>query len=120
MPIFLDSHHGSELAVEVIRAFLRGARSGAADAYGVIPLDLYCGDDSRVFCVVSAPDEAAIRQGHAAQGVVCRRIRRVQGRASAADQLTPEEKAVVRQMIAADDDWGDLYGPDAESLRQVS
>jgi hypothetical protein len=120
MPIFLDSHHGSELPVEVIRAFLRGARAGTVDAYGVTPLDLYCGDDSRVFCVVSAPDEAAIRQGHAAQGVICRRVRRVQARASASDQLTAEEKAVVRQMIAAEDDVGELYDSDADPLRQVS
>ena len=120
MPIFLDAHDGSELAVEVIRTFLRGARGGTADVFDVTPLDLYCGDDGRVFCVVSAPDEAAIRQGHAAQGVVCRRVQRVPGRASAPDQLTAEEKAIVRQMIAADGSWSELYGPDSESLRQVS
>jgi hypothetical protein len=113
MPIFLDSHTGSELPVEVIRDFLRRARSATADGHGVLPLDLYCGDDN-------APDEAAIRQAHAAQGVVCRRIRPVHGPAVAADQLTPQEESVVRQMIAAENEWGDLYGPDADSLLQVS
>jgi hypothetical protein len=120
MPIFLDAHHGSELPVDVMRDFLRAARSGSQDAFGVTPLDLYCGDDSRVFCVASAPDEASIRQGHAAQGVVCRRVRRVQGYATTSDQLTAEEKAIVRQMIAAEDDLGGLYGPDSDTLRQVS
>jgi hypothetical protein len=118
--IFLDSHLGSELPVELIRGFLRGARSGTADEFGVTPLDLYCGEDSRVFCVVAAPDEAAIRQGHAAQGVVCRRIRRVQARASTSEQLTAEEKAIVRQMIANESQFGDLSGANGESLRQVS
>ena len=120
MPIFLDSHLGSDLPVELIRGFLRGARSGTPDEFGVTPLDLYCGEDSRVFCVVAAPDEASIRQGHAAQGVVCNRIRRVQALAAAAEQLTAEEKAIVRQMIASESQWGELSRANGESLRQVS
>ena len=120
MAIFLDSHHGPELPAEVIRAFLRGARGRTPDAFGVTPLDLYCADESRVFCVVWAPDEAAIRQAHAAQGILCRRVRRVQGGASVAGQLTADEKAVVRQMIVADEGWGKLYDADSDSRRQVS
>jgi Protein of unknown function (DUF4242) len=102
MPIFLDSHLGTELPLEVIRSFLRAARGGITDDFGVTPLDLYCGDDGRVFCVISAPDEAAVRQRHAAQGVVCRRVRRVQSLGAASLDLSAEEKAVVRQMIAAE------------------
>src|SRR5205809_6395717 len=77
MPIFLDAHHGTELPLDVMRAFLRAARSSATDEFGVSALDLYCGDDGRVFCVMSAPNEAAIRERHAAHGVICRRVRRV-------------------------------------------
>src|SRR3954466_2884241 len=105
MPIFLDSHHGAELPLEDIRGFLRGARSGASDGFGVQPLDLYCGDDGRIFCVISAPDEAAVRQRHAAQGVVCRRVRRVQALGAPTLDLSPEEKAVVRQMIASEQEF---------------
>lgn len=121
MPIFLDSHIGAELPVEVMRTFLRAARSATTDAFGVTPLDLYCGDDGRVFCIVAAPDEATVRQKHASEGVVCRRVRRVRTLGSS-DELSAEEKAVVRQMIEAEQELSPWYrgeiGPDAW-LRQV-
>jgi len=105
MPIFLDTHHGSELATDTIRGFLRAARSASRDGFGVRPLDLYCGDDGRVFCVVAAPDEASVRQQHAAQGVVCRRVRKVESSGSSGEELGDEEKTVVRHMIAAEHAW---------------
>jgi hypothetical protein len=105
MPIFLDTHHGSELASEEIRQFLRRARSAMRDEFGVRSLDLYCGDDGRVFYVVAAPDEVSVRQQHAAQGVVCRRVRRVMSSQPSADELGDEEKTVVRHMIAAEHAW---------------
>jgi len=70
--------------------------------FGVRPLDLYCGDDGRVFYVVAAPDETAIRQRHAADGATCPRIRRVHSLHSASDELGDDEKAVVRRMIVAE------------------
>jgi hypothetical protein len=102
MPIFLDSHQGSEVPLDSVRGFLRAARSSAADEFGVRPLDLYCGDDGRVFYVLSAPDEAAVRRHHAHQGVVCRRVRRVQSIMTGGDELGLDEKAVVRSMIMAE------------------
>jgi hypothetical protein len=104
MPIFLDTHHGSELAPDGIRHFLRNARTATRDRFGVRPLDLYCGDDGRVFRVVSAPDEASVRQQHAAEGVVCRRVRRVASSVST-ETLGEEEKTLVRHMIAAEHAW---------------
>jgi len=121
MPLFLDSHHGADLPVDVIRAFLRGARSGAADAFGVRPLDLYCGDDGRVFCIVAAPNEAAVCQHHAAQGVFCRRVRRVQAGAGR-DELTQQEKVVVREMIESERlpaPWSSTAADNGGWLRQV-
>jgi hypothetical protein len=102
MPIFLDSHQGSELPLDGVRAFLRAARSSAADEFAVRPLDLYCGDDGAVFFVVSAPDEAAVRRQHAHQGVVCRRVRRVQSIMAGGDELGDDQKAIVRSMIVAE------------------
>jgi hypothetical protein len=116
MPVFLDAHRGSELPLDAIRAFLRAARNGLTDDFGVTALDLYCGDDGRVFCVLSAPDEAAVRQRHAAFGVVCRRVRRVPAMGAQQQDLSPEEKAIVRQMIASDQD---VLGSSEEWLRQV-
>src|SRR3954470_8213823 len=105
MPIFLDTHHSSELAADFMREFLRNARAAVRDRFGVRPLELYCGDDGRLFYVVAAPDEAAVRQQHAAQDVVCRRIRRVESSQPEADELGPEERTLVRHMIAAEHAW---------------
>jgi|SRR5579864_6126718 len=105
MPIFLDTHHGSELAPDGIRKFLRNARSTSHDRFGVRALDLYCGDDGRVFCVVAAPDEASVRQQHAAEGVVCRRVRMVESTRASADELGEYERTQVRHMIAAEHAW---------------
>jgi hypothetical protein len=122
MPIFLDSHQGSELPLDGVRAFLRAARSSAADEFGVRPLDLYCGDDGRVFFVVSAPDEAAVRRQHTHQGVVCRRVRRVQSIVTGGDELGDDQKAIVRSMIVAEQTVSPGVSnltPGDERLRQV-
>ena len=105
MPLFLDTHHGSELNADQIRHFLRSARGATRDEFGVRPLDLYCGDDGRVFYVVAAPDEASVRQRHAAEGVVCRRVRRVESSRPTAEELGEEERILVRHMIAAEHAW---------------
>ena len=121
MPIFLDSHRGNDLPLDSIRDFLRAARGGSLDRFGVRPLDLYCGDDGRVFYVVAAPDEAAVRQSHAAEGVICPRVRRVQS-LHATDELGDEVKAIVRSMIVAEQTsttLGSRGGIDDEWLRQV-
>ncbi len=121
MPLFLDSHLGAELDVDVVRSFLRAARNGITDGFGVTALDLYCGDDGRVFCVLSAPTEAAVRQRHAAHGVVCRRVRRVPASGASDHDLSVEEKAVIRQMIADEPSLTSARGPElqGEWLRQV-
>lgn len=105
MPIFLDTHHGSELSADLIRDFLRRARSATPDEFGVRPLDLYCGDDGRIFCVVIAPDETAVRRQHAHHGVVCRRVRVVESGRPNAERLGDDEKTAVRHMIAAEHAW---------------
>jgi hypothetical protein len=122
MSIFLDSHLGSDVPLDGIRRFLRDARSGSRDAFGVRPLDLYCGDDGRVFFVLAAPDEAAVRQHHAHEGVVCGRIRGVQLLGADTDELTDEQKALVRHMIVGEQALPVSMGGLGESdfwLRQV-
>jgi hypothetical protein len=119
MPIFLDSHLGSDVPVESIRFFLRSARAATNDGLSVRPLDLYCGDDGRVFYVVAAPDEATVRQYHAEQGVVCGRVRRVEPPYPASsDELTDANKQLVRQMIVAEQTSGAVVAPQRR-LRQV-
>src|SRR5438874_4563863 len=121
MPLFLDTHHGSELNAVELRQFLRSARAAIRDEFGVRPLDLYCGDDGRVFYVVAAPDESTVRQSHAAAGAVCPRMRRVQSLDATSDELGDEEKAIVRNMIVAEQSSTSLpstgRGADDEWLR---
>ena len=103
MPIFLDAHLGTDLPVDAIRQFLRDARRGVRSPAGVRPLDLYCGDDGRVFYVFAAPDELAVRGAHAALGLRCRRIRRVQLLSGlGGEELTDEQKVLVRHMIVGE------------------
>jgi hypothetical protein len=101
MPIFLDAHHALELPVTSIRQFLPSARAASGDGGTVVPLDIYCGDGGRVVCVLSAPDEASVRKYHAGEGVVCRRIQRVESSAGAMG-LTVADLVRVRQIIASD------------------
>jgi hypothetical protein len=105
MPLYLDTHHGAELDADHIREVLRAARAAARDSFGVRPLELYCGDDGRVFFVVSAADDASVRQRHAAEGVICRRIRRIESSRPDVEELGEEEKTQVRHMIAAEHAW---------------
>jgi hypothetical protein len=82
---------------------------------------MYCGEQGRVFCVLAAPDEAAVRQQHAAHGVICRRVLRVPSNGSINADLSADEKLVVREMIAAEQTWSDVPGSglSGEWLRQV-
>jgi predicted DNA binding protein len=115
MPIFVDSHHGSELSLDSIRDFLRQARVAECDDFGVRALDLYCGDDGRVFYVLAAPDEAAVRRRHAEQGVVCRRVRQVLATRRTNTALTDEQRALVRRMVVAEQTWAaNPFDPDAQ------
>lgn len=120
MPIFLDAHTGADLPPDVIRGFLQlqlqlpAARSEPTGG-AVRPLDLYCGHAGRLFCILAAPDAASVRQHHAAEGIVCQRVRRVELNPQAdqdpPDDLTAEERAVVQQMLGAGGDW--LLGSDS-------
>ena len=110
----------STLPLGVIRAFLRAARGGITDDFGVLPIDLCCGDDGRVFCVLMAHDEAAVRQRHAALGVICRRVRRAPSVRAASENWSAPDRAVVRQMIGQEHAWpGGSQGSSGDWLRQV-
>jgi len=105
MPLFLDTHHASELDNAHLREFLVAARNGERLECNVRPLDLYCGDDGRIFYIVSAPDEGSVRRQHASKGVICRRVRRIEASQPGAEELGDEERTLVRHMIAAEHAW---------------
>jgi hypothetical protein len=115
MPLFLDSHRGTELPPDTIRDFMRAASRGAQDEFGVRPLDLYCGDDGDVHYAVAAPDETAIRQSHAAHGADCSRIRHIATPPGSRLDLGEREKALVRRLIMAQHGAPGLTGIEAEA-----
>ncbi|MGB8651374.1 MAG: nickel-binding protein, partial [Mycobacteriales bacterium] len=52
-------------------------RDGAVDAFGVRQLELYHNPAGKVYCLLEAPDEEAVRQHHAALGVPCSEVNQV-------------------------------------------
>jgi len=79
MPRFMDYHEDLKLPPEAIEQIADDARNGKADEFGVRQIDLYYNDDGKVYCLLDAPDEEAIRRHHAALGVPCGDIHHVTG-----------------------------------------
>ena len=102
MPIFLDPHLSTDMPPDHLRDFLKRARDGSPDPHGVQPLDLFCADDGRVYYVVAAADEAAVRHSHDEAGIVCRRVKRVHLFGSSSDALSEAHKKLIRHMIVGE------------------
>lgn len=77
MPAFMDFHVDLKLPAEAIAQIADDARHARADAFGVRQLELYHNDDGAVYCLLEGPDEDAIRRHHAALGVPCGDVHRV-------------------------------------------
>jgi hypothetical protein len=71
MPQFMDYHDDLKLPAEAIEQIAQGARDGATDEFGVRQIELYHNADGRVYCLLEAPSEEAVRQHHAALDVPC-------------------------------------------------
>jgi hypothetical protein len=79
MPQFMDFHDDLKLPADAIDQIARGAREGAADEFGVRQVELFHNADGKVYCLLEGPDEEAIRSHHAALGVDCGDVHRVDG-----------------------------------------
>lgn len=77
MPRFMDFHEDLALPAEAIASIGQGARDGATDEFGVRQVELFHNPDGKVYCLLEAPDEAAVRQHHAALDVPCGDVHRV-------------------------------------------
>jgi hypothetical protein len=77
MPKFMDFHDHLQLPQEAIEAIAEGTRNGDADEFGVKQLELYHNPDGKVYCLLDGPDEEAIRAHHAALGVPCGDVHKV-------------------------------------------
>ena len=79
MPRFMDFHDDLQLPQEAIDQIAQGTRDGATDEFGVRQVELYHNADGKVYCLLDAPDEEAVRKHHEAIGVPCGDVHRVDG-----------------------------------------
>lgn len=71
MPKFMDFHDDLKLPSEAIQQITQDTKEAKADAFGVRQLELFHNADGKVYCLLEAPDAAAVRSHHAALGVPC-------------------------------------------------
>ena len=79
MPRFMDFHADLRLPPETIAQIADDTRNERADEFGVRQVELYHNPDGQVYCLLDGPDEDAIRKHHAALGVDCGAVHRVDG-----------------------------------------
>jgi hypothetical protein len=78
MPRYMDVHDDLKLTPEALRQIGQDAREGTADGYGVTQVELFHNPKGKVFCLLDAPDEDAVRRHHAALDVPCGEVHRVE------------------------------------------
>jgi Nickel responsive protein SCO4226-like len=79
MPRFMDFHEDLKLPAEAIAQITDDTRNERADQFGVRQVELYHNPEGQVYCLLEGPDEEAIRKHHAALGVSCGAVHRVDG-----------------------------------------
>ncbi len=77
MARFMDFHGDLKLPEEEIAQIAEDTRNEKADQFGVRQIELYHNTEGQVYCLLEAPDEEAVRQHHAALGLGCGDVHRV-------------------------------------------
>ena len=77
MPRFMDYHDDLKLPPGAIEQIAQGTRDGVSDEFGVRQIELYHNADGKVYCLLEAPDEQAVRDHHASLGVSCGDVNQV-------------------------------------------
>lgn len=75
MPQFMDYHDDLKLPQEAIDSIAAGKNE--ADEFGVRQIELFHNPDGKVYCLLEAPDEEAVRKHHAALDVGCGQVHQV-------------------------------------------
>ena len=73
----MDFHDDLKLPSEVILQITRDTKDAKADEFGVRQLELFHNAEGKVYCLLEAPDAAAVRNHHAALGVPCGEVHEV-------------------------------------------
>ena len=79
MPRFMDFHADLKLPAEAVAQIADDTPNERADQFGVRQVELYHNPEAQVYCLLDGPDEDAIRKHHAALGVDCGAVHRVDG-----------------------------------------
>lgn len=77
MPTFMDYHDDLKLPEDVVKEIGQGASNGVRDEFGVMQVELFHNPEGKVYCLLDAPDEAAVRKHHAALDVDCGEVHEV-------------------------------------------
>jgi hypothetical protein len=77
MPRFMDYHDDLKLPPEAVEQIAQGTREGVSDEFGVRQIELYHNSDGKVYCLLEAPNEDAVRRHHAALDVPCGDVHQV-------------------------------------------
>ena len=77
MARFMDYHEDLKLPAEAIAQIAEDTRNAKADQFGVRQIELCHNTEGQVYCLLEGPDEEAVRQHHAALGVACGDVHRV-------------------------------------------
>ena len=73
----MDYHDDLKLPQQAIDDIGRGSRDGEVDEFGVRQVELFHNPDGKVYCLLDAPDEQAVRDHHAALDVPCGEVHQV-------------------------------------------
>jgi hypothetical protein len=71
MPTFMDFHDDLKLPDEAVQQITKETKEHKVDKFGVRQVELFHNPDGKVYCLLDAPDEEAVRRHHAALGLSC-------------------------------------------------
>ena len=77
MPRYIDFHDDLKLPPEALEELRQQTRDGTQDEFGVRQVELFHNPDGKVYCLLEAPDEEAVRQHHEALQLTCGDVHRV-------------------------------------------
>ncbi|HUC12971.1 MAG TPA: nickel-binding protein [Acidimicrobiales bacterium] len=78
MPTFMDYHDDLKLPDEAVRQIKKEAQEHKVDEFGVRQVELFHNPEGKVYCLLDAPDEDAVRRHHEALGLACGDVNEVQ------------------------------------------
>ena len=77
MPLYMDFHEDLKLPTEAVDQITQDAKAKKAGQFGVRQGELFRNPEGKVYCLLEAPDAAAVRHHHEALGVPCGDVREV-------------------------------------------